>query len=515
MNSRLKSFSKADPERAREAGRRGGVARALQLKALRAPAEPLGGTIVDLGQTLGVFQGPSWAGWWAFLKALFAIPLEPAELEVFRAHTGRETAPVERATEGWVIVGRRGGKSRVAALIGVFLAACRDYRAILSPGERGVVMLLAADRAQARVILHYVKALFSHARLAPLVTRRLRDAVELKTNVVVQVYAASHKTSRGYTLVGAVLDEIAFWPTDEGSAEPDAEVVAALRPGMATVPGALLVGVSTPYAQRGVLFKTYERHYGRADSDILVWRAPSLAMNPTIPERVVVRATEDDAVAAAAEYEAEFRRDVQSLLDVEAVRAVVVGGRRELPPVAGVTYTAFADPSGGSQDSFTLGIAHAAGEQVVLDVVREVRPPFSPEDVVAEFAAVLATYRISEVVGDRYGGQFPQELFRKHGITYNPSERSKSDLYKELVPLVNGARVELLDVPRLLAQIVGLERRVARGGKDSIDHGPGGAHDDLSNAAAGALVNALKDRGGDLVFVGGQVMNLFTGEVVE
>jgi hypothetical protein len=42
----------------------------------------------------------------------------------------------------------------------------------------------------------------------------------------------------------------------------------------------------------------------------------------------------------------------------------------------------------------------------------------------------------------------------------------------------------LLDDKRLQAQLIGLERRTSRAGKDSIDHGPGG-HDDIANAVAG------------------------------
>jgi hypothetical protein len=60
-------------------------------------------------------------------------------------------------------------------------------------------------------------------------------------------------------------------------------------------------------------------------------------------------------------------------------------------------------------------------------------------------------------------------------------------LYRELLPLVMSGRVELLDVPRLRTQLLGLERRTARGGRDAIDHGPGG-HDDVANAVAGVLV---------------------------
>lgn len=135
----------------------------------------------------------------------------------------------------------------------------------------------------------------------------------------------------------------------------------------------------------------------------------------------------------------------------------------------------------------TLAIAHAEGERAVLDLVREVRPPFSPDAVVVEFAKVLRAYRLRDVTGDRYGGEWPAERFRVYGVTYRPSELVKSEIYQAVLPLVNARRVELLDVPRLKAQLLGLERRVARGGRDSIDHAPG-SHDDLANSAAGALV---------------------------
>jgi hypothetical protein len=102
--------------------------------------------------------------------------------------------------------------------------------------------------------------------------------------------------------------------------------------------------------------------------------------------------------------------------------------------------------------------------------------------VVIEFAAVLKTYRITEVQGDRYAGEWPRERFREHGITYEPAAKPKSDLYRDLLPAINSRMVDLLEDARLFAQIVGLERRTARGGRDSIDHAPG-AHDDVANAA--------------------------------
>jgi hypothetical protein len=205
-----------------------------------------------------------------------------------------------------------------------------------------------------------------------------------------------------------------------------------------------------------------------------------------VDQAIIAEAYEADPAAAAAEYGAEFRRDIEGFVSREAVEACVVPGRFELGPVPGVEYVAFTDPSGGSSDSMTLALAHQESERAVLDLVRERRPPFSPEDVVSEFAVILKAFRCASVTGDRYGGEWPPERFSVHGIQYVVAEKTKSELYRELLPLVNSGRIELLDEPRLLAQLLGLERRVARGGRDSIDHAPNG-HDDMVNAVAGAL----------------------------
>jgi hypothetical protein len=77
----------------------------------------------------------------------------------------------------------------------------------------------------------------------------------------------------------------------------------------------------------------------------------------------------------------------------------------------------------------TLAIAHCEANGVaVLDCVREVRPPFSPDSVVEEFATLLKSYGISRVTGDAYAGEWPRERFSVHGITYGcrPGTRARS-----------------------------------------------------------------------------------------
>jgi hypothetical protein len=144
-------------------------------------------------------------------------------------------------------------------------------------------------------------------------------------------------------------------------------------------------------------------------------------------------------------------------------------------------------PSGGSADSMTLAIAHLdrVKQTVVIDCLREVRPPFSPEGVCNEFAETLRNYNLASCTGDRYAGEWPREQFAKFGINYYASAKSKTELYLDLLPLINSRRIELLDHPKSINQLLGLERSTMRGsGRDVIDHAPS-SHDDIANVIAG------------------------------
>jgi hypothetical protein len=85
------------------------------------------------------------------------------------------------------------------------------------------------------------------------------------------------------------------------------------------------------------------------------------------------------------------------------------------------------------------------GMTVTTSQMARVKPPFSPDSTVREFAELLKTYGITTVHGDRYGGDWPAERFRTRGIRYEPSEKVRSDIYLEMLPLLNARRVELLD----------------------------------------------------------------------
>jgi hypothetical protein len=443
-----------------------------------------------------VLAGDSWRPWRVLLIALMGEPLTEDERVIFKRLTGRENEPLERVEEFWGIIGRRGGKSRAMAVLIVFLACFVDYRSVLAIGERPVVLCLGQNSKQAAIVFSYVAAIIeSKPLLAKLVTAKLAETLSLTNGVDIEIRAASFRGLRGPTSVAIIADEIAFWYSDEtGSANPDSAILDAVRPSLATTNGPL-IAISSPYARRGEAYQTWARHFGeKGDPKILVAQGASRDFNPSLPQKVVDRAYERDPAAASAEYGGLFRSDIEAFLSREAVEACIDRGVFERSPNADTQFVGFADPSGGSSDSFTAAVASKRDDGViVLDAVREVRPPFSPESVARELASFFLSYRVSKVRGDRYAGEWPREQFRKCGVDYEPAAKPKSELYGELLPVINSRRVALLDNGRLVSQLIALERRTSRGGRDSIDHPPGG-HDDLANAAAGA-VGLAADRG--------------------
>jgi hypothetical protein len=430
----------------------------------------------------------NWRAWHAFLAALYALPMSLEDLEIYRRHTNRMAPPCAAAREAWLVVGRRGGKSRIAGLVAVFIACFYDYSSVLAQGEKGMVMVLAADRQQARVVFGHIASLIDGLpMLKTLVVARTGDRIELSNGITIEVHTASFRAVRGYTVVAAICDEIAFWRSEE-SANPDVEVLKALRPAMLTVPKALLLCISSPYAKRGALFEAYREHYGRDGDPVLVWQADTKAMNPTVSDQLLAGAYARDPSAAAAEYGAQFRQDIDAFIAPEDLDLVVVVGRSELRVQAGVNYVAFVDPSGGVGASMTLAIAHNENGIAVLDLIREFRAPFSPEQVVGEICELLERYYVSGVTGDQYGSEWVQERFRTRGFGYEVADKTKNELYRELLPLIKSEMVELLDDRRLIAQLRLLERTTSRG-PERIGPPPR-SHDDVANAVAGALVAA-------------------------
>lgn len=441
--------------------------------------------LTDKGLLGNVLAGDTWAAWRTLLVGAMGEPLDDTERVIFKKLTGRDHEPSQRVEEFWGVIGRRGGKSRAISTLASYIAGLCDHSDVLAPGERGVLLCIAPDQRQAGIVLSYTAAAFEASPIMrQLLSSQTADTLTLTNGISIEVRAANFRRLRGPTYIGAILDEGAYLLADDTSSNPDTEILAAVRPGLSTTNGLLAV-ITSPYAKKGETWEAFKQHYGPAgDPLILVARATSRDMNPALPAKVVERALARDHAKASAEYLAVFRSDIETFVSREQVEACVEVGVFERAPVPGTKYFSFTDPSGGSSDSMVCTVGHRNRDTIIVDASREIGAPFDPESAVDELAAFLKSYKVVETQGDRYSGQWCAQAFAKRGIRYKPTELSKSQLYLELLPRLNAKTIRLLDQPRTTNQICQLERRTARGGRDSIDHPPN-SHDDLANGIAG------------------------------
>ncbi|MES1195356.1 MAG: hypothetical protein ABUL58_00220, partial [Steroidobacter sp.] len=301
------------------------------------------------------FAGPTFAAWRAVAKMIDGLPLTDVELQLYHDITGREAAPSSPFSEVYLVKPRRAGGTLFAAAMGLH-AALGDYRERLGPGEVATVGMIASDRRQARQLMNYVKGLMADSpMIAAELANETQENLTFAHNVQLEVHTTSFRSTRGYSYAAVVLDELAFF-RDDLSANPDVELVRAVRPGLLNLSGRL-IGLSSPHSKRGHLYEMFKQHYGK-NSNVLVIQAGGPILNPTLNQDMLNRQRNEDPVAARSEQDACFREDVSQFLEDVWIDKALVTGREELPISRRYGYVAFVDPSGGAHDSMVMAIAH-------------------------------------------------------------------------------------------------------------------------------------------------------------
>jgi hypothetical protein len=429
----------------------------------------------------------TWLTWLTILCAAFAVPLSAQQLQTFAQISGGRLPPSKVVRELWVVAGRRSGKSRIAALIAIFLALFIPRR--VAPGERPMVLVIAGSIDQAATVFEYVKGfLDASGALAKEVVSIKRHEILLRNGITVAVHSNSFRTVRGRTLIGCVFDETAWW-RDESSASPDIEMYRSILPSLVTQRG-MLVAISSPYRKIGLLHQKHRDFFGQNNDEVLVVQGASKLFNPSLDDAAIAQQRLADPTAAPSEWDALFRTDISSFLDDALIDGAVEHGRPlELPPRATGYYRAFCDASGGTgNDSYTVSIGHKQDGQFVIDVIRGTPPgqKFDPVEVTKSYAALCREYRCYSVSGDYYGAEWVASAWRNTGVTYIKSELPKSQLYLECIPLFTRGLVRLPDHAKLLRELRLLERHTHRSGKDTVDH-PRNGSDDYANSVCGCL----------------------------
>lgn len=438
-----------------------------------------------------VYAGDSWLTWRTVLIGCCGEPLSVEETDVFHTFTGR--MPPQTLLWLWAFfIGRRGGKDAAIRALIAYLALCREWK--VSPGETPVVLLLAADREQAKVAYGYILGLL---RACPVLEQEIvnvtADRIVLGSGVEIQVATSDFAAVRGRTVVAAVLDEFAFWSDDQG-----VEVLRALRPAMATQPNAVVAIITTIYGQSGPAFELF-RQWGQDSDQQIIVKGSTRDFNPTVPQAFVDAELARDPEAAQAEYLTIPRSDIAPFIDAALIDSVTRSEPRELPYLAvnrnGAfnSYFAGLDVSGGRSDAAGCAVAHMVGDLVIVDAVRRWPAPHDPQVVAGEVAAFLREYKITSAHADEYAAEFARSVYASAGVALVSAPGTRSEAYLHMLPLMTTGRIELPPEPVLRNELLGLERRTGRNGRDTVDHRPH-CHDDLSNCVALAAWQGARKR---------------------
>ncbi len=448
-------------------------------------------TIIEFVARLGLVLSPAQE---TLLRAIYGLSLVSDEQrQLFALCTGnRPYREGHRYAETTVIAGARSGKdSRIAGPIMAFEALFGNYP--VSKGETLVFPVVAQDLRATRVTFGYIKSyLTSTHELAACVDDEKQTELTLTNGRSILCFPCTAPAMRSFSIPCGMLNELAFFRLS-GSADSDVEIQMAMRRGMIAFEHTTLIKISTPYMKSGVLYDDFQRAFGVDDPDLLVWKASSVVMNPTISDARLARERRQDPSRARREYDAEWVDDLSAYLDSQRVEDAIDQDVHERAPLDGVTYFAGADASGGGDDHFTYCIAHKEPDgTVVQDLLRGYGRGQNLEATVKEIAATLRRYRRSTIQADRYAANWVVEAFRREAITLETSKLpdgsilDQSAAYVECEPLFMQGHVRLLDHPKQREWIT-LEKHARPGGKTQVTH-PKGGHDDYAASGARAFV---------------------------
>ena len=449
------------------------------------PPRTVEDAMVRLGRT-----GPTWAAWRTVARLLDGSEFSEQDRQAFADMSGME-APPRTVSELYAVIGRRGGKTSFAALVSV-VWACRSYPAVLAPE----VIMTANRMDQAKKTLGFARE--AARQLGVLEDPGNTTSFGVKGGCRVVVYPNSSTAVRGPEAVAVVMDEAAFYPSDPLAADTDRALFTAIKPTLATIRNGLMMLISTPGPETGILaeaFQSWKR--GERPAGRVVLHAVSRKTNPTLSQ------SEIDAEIAEhpelrTEYAAEFHADSRAWLPSHVTDHARIADLPAVQERGDGELFAFVDVAGGgARDGFAAAVAEALepGEDErprarLLEVVHW-EPPFNVDDAIKETAAFCRKYGLDEITGDRWATPTAGVSWNELGVTYRESERSTSLIYQDVAGALISGRAVLLNEPLLISQLRGLVEVARQTPPPRVDHVNGG-HDDVACAACGALRLALE-----------------------
>jgi len=496
---------------------------------------PLEATIPDI-----VIKDP-------FSGEVASVFTEVAYLEHLRRE-GRVSGGVCDPHDIWktlvLVIGRRGSKSEIAALIAVYetwrLLCLKDPQSYygLPRGEYIDILCIATEKDQAATIFARAKARFlSCPFFAPFIasdtlsSMRFRTQADIDKNgkkaapsLRVGFRSSNAKGLRGKGYIVVILDELAYFQ-DDGLVNAY-DVWEAVTPATATftpkdpkdnrVPigpsDGRVIAISSPASTVG---KFYDLYKVGMDGDVgmLVVQAPTWEINPSVPTSEYAKKFRELKDSFWSEFGAQFVSTVKKWIERAADLADCVF--EELRPTArGIPrrpYFVGLDlglTAGGSGTA--LSVTHIEDDAVVLDLIDGIRAGEGrfehrerldvEEDVIPWFLEVHGRFNVHEGMIDQFNGYMLEQHLHRMGLkqykAVHVTQDLKSNQYQRFKLMMYDRRVRLYNLPSeanpesewadYIQELLDLEAK--RSGYNIVSvKAPHGKKDDFSDALVRAV----------------------------
>jgi hypothetical protein len=414
------------------------------------------------------------------------------------------------------VCGARGGKTYVFSALRMLHLALTVSLATLAPGEAASAPIVAPDKDLAAQALNYVTgAIDSKPELAAMVESRGAEHIDLRrpdghvVEIVVRAASARGRTGRGRSLVGATLEEAAFFRDAEMKVNDD-EIFKALSPRV--LPGGQVIIESTPWAQIGLLYDLFVANHpnpecagltvpARNAGTAIAMHASTLRLRDTELTRAIVAVETDlDPDNAAREFGAQFMAAGTETFFDPLTLAKCVDPEIEIPflPEPGDEVTSGGD-LGFAKNSSALAISHRREHHVSLACLIEKKPAegvlLKPSAVVKEFAAAIVEHQGRYLMADGHYKATAVEHLADVGLGFLDAPAIPAEAFIHVRAGMREGRVHIPNHPRLLRQLRETMARRSSGGVLTIvlPKWKTGEHGDLVVAFVLSVFQAVGD----------------------
>lgn len=381
-------------------------------------------------------------------------------------------------------VGRRGGKSSTLCRFAVAFALAFDARQI-PPGDIGIVAFISTTRDEANQRLRTIKAILDAIGIA---WRPIEGGVELCDRPIgFKVFSATIAGVSGFTAILIICDEVAKWRDADTGANPATEVLASVRPTMATQPDARIILSSSPLGNDDAHAKSFDA--GETNFQIVA-HAPTWIANPTVSE-AETRALEPDERVWLREYAA-----IPQTAKLAAFVAEHIARAFDVPDEVGSAgvRVGIIDASSVRKDAFTFGICGwrmiDGCKRLAFDVISGfdargarrlgVDDAQKSEVIVSQICGEGSRFGVKRFVGDQRESFTLSGLFARNGMRFESLAWTSASKEAATTAVRRWLADDLLVLPNhetMRRELIAFEEKITPSG--SLTFGArGSGHDD-------------------------------------